>query len=518
MKLSEKSVILSNAKENFLINWQVLGLAGLLLFALTFCYAQVFMTLVRLWWSNDIYSYGFLIPLISLYLVWIQREKLREIEPAPDYLKGGLLFLSGLSMLAVGQASGIALLEELSLIVTLMGAVLLMWGERSLRYLWFPIAYLLFMVPLWGFITERLHLPFQLFSANMGTRFLQFVGIPAYRNGVYIELPNIVLEVANACSGVNYLIAVIAIGIPMANLFLNGWWRKTALIGFSVTIAAFSNVLRVALIGTLAYYGIGGDLHGPFHILQGLSVSMIGYGAIFAGVWFLSQPSSLAVLVDKAQNSESLRLRIKKQEPIYLVLSVSAILLLIGSYLHFYQRSSVPLKVALENFPVQVGEWTGRETPPDYSFHRNFGVDRELSRKYQTIFGESVRFYIGYYENQDHRKELTHYKMSELHRKAEKIKVSVDGNVIEVNRVVEENGNSKRVTLFWYHLYGRDIADWYEAKKEIMIHSLLKGRTHGAVMMVTADLSHQEDPEKSFARSEAFVAEIRPLLSQFLPQ
>ncbi|MFY9270050.1 MAG: archaeosortase/exosortase family protein, partial [Candidatus Manganitrophaceae bacterium] len=128
MKLSEKSVILSNAKETFLINWQVLGSAGLLLFALVFCYVQVFMTLVRLWWSNDIYSYGFLIPWISLYLVWVQREKLREIEPAPDYLKGGLLFLAGLSMLVVGHASSIALLEELSLIVTLMGAVLLMLG------------------------------------------------------------------------------------------------------------------------------------------------------------------------------------------------------------------------------------------------------------------------------------------------------------------------------------------------------------------------------------------------------
>ncbi len=519
MKLSEKSVILSNAKETFLINWQVLGSAGLLLFALVFCYVQVFMTLVRLWWSNDIYSYGFLIPWISLYLVWVQREKLREIEPAPDYLKGGLLFLAGLSMLVVGHASSIALLEELSLIVTLMGAVLLMLGGGSLRYLWFPIAYLLFMIPLWGFITERLHLPFQFFSANLGTRLLRFFGIPVYRNGVYIELPNITLEVADICSGVNYLIAVIAIGIPMAYLFLIGWWRRTLLLGFSVTIAAFSNVLRVALIGALSYYGIAGDLHGPFHVLQGLSVSLIGYGTIFAGVWILSKPAAPSALSAKAFNPKNRPgLVLKKTELPNIGLFLSAVLFLIGSYLHLYQQQPTPLKAPLKNFPIQLAEWFGKETSPDYLFYRTFGVDEELSRSYQTNTGDSLRLYVGYYASQDREKKLINYKVSGLHRNAEKIRISLDDNhLIEVNRVIED-GNPKKLTLFWYYLHGRDVADWYQAKKETMIGSLLQARTDGAIVMVTADFSHPEDLLKQSVQSQSFIKAIRPLLPEFLPQ
>ncbi len=517
MKLSEKSITLTPLKENSLIGKQALSLAGLLLFALVFCYAKVFMTLARLWWTNDVYSYGFLIPCISLYLIWIQREKLTEIAPAPEFLKGLLLLLAGLSMLVVGQASRTSLLEELSLIITLAGAVLLMLGRGLLYPLLFPIAYLIFMIPVWGAITDRLHLPFQLFSANLGVKLLHFIGIPAYRQGIYIELPNIILEVADVCSGVNYLIAVIAIGIPMAYLFLSGWWRRTLLLGFAVAVAAFSNAIRVALIGTLSYYGIGGDLHGPFHVLQGLSVSMIGYVALFGGVWVLSKPSAPA-LSDKAPNPEMPRPAVKKNELAYLGLTLSAILLLMGSYLHFYQRSSVPLKMTLEHFPMQIGEWAGRESPPDYSFYRNFGVDQELSRSYQTVTGESIRLYIGYYEFQDQGKKLINYKVSELHREAEKIKIEVNGhNAIEVNRVIEE-GDPKKMTLFWYNLYGRSVADWYQAKKEMTVESLLRGRTDGAVIMVTADFSHQEDLVERMAHSEAFIDAIRPLLPQFLPQ
>jgi hypothetical protein len=107
--------------------------------------------------------------------------------------------------------------------------------------------------------------------------------------------------------------------------------------------------------------------------------------------------------------------------------------------------------------------------------------------------------------------------MLELHRKAEKIKASVDGrNLIEVNRVVDEN--AKKVTFFWYHLYGSDVADWYQAKKEMTIQSLFRGRTHGAVVMVTAELSHPEDLEKASAHSASFIEVIRPLLPKFLPQ
>src|SRR5204863_254874 len=106
------------------------------------------------------------------------------------------------------------LLEELSIVVTMSGLTLLIFGRRIFRIVLFPLAYLLAMVPIWDAFTVRLHPIFQLYSARIGVYILQAMGIPVLREGVSIELPNVTLEVAQACSGINYLIAVLCVGYP----------------------------------------------------------------------------------------------------------------------------------------------------------------------------------------------------------------------------------------------------------------------------------------------------------------
>ena len=92
---------------------------------------------------------------------------------------------------------------------------------------------------------------------------------------------------ARACSGVNYLIAVLALGLPLAYLYLRSWWRRAVLIAAALLIAAAANSLRVAMIGALVYYDLGAPLHGPAHVLHGLFVSAIGHVALFVGLWLL---------------------------------------------------------------------------------------------------------------------------------------------------------------------------------------------------------------------------------------
>ncbi len=263
--------------------------ASVLAAAFALLYAPILAMLVRAWLDNGIYRHGFLVPFISGYLAWVKRDRLRALTPAPSFLAGAPLMILAAAMLLVGKfAAEIAILEELSLMPMITGLVLALLGWAHLKALALPIGYLFFMIPVLADGTDWVHWPFQLLAAHGGVWLLQSLGLAALVEGVYIVLPRITLEVAEACSGIRFMISVIAIGIPLAYLTQRTWPRRVALVAFGVLVGIFANSLRIAAIGVVAYYW-GVVLHGPFHIFQVMFVSWVGYGALFLGAWFLGR-------------------------------------------------------------------------------------------------------------------------------------------------------------------------------------------------------------------------------------
>jgi len=261
---------------------------GLLTAVLAYLYAPAFSALVYTWWARDEYSHGFLIIPISLYLIWLRREKLRHLPLQRSYLAGiSVIIIAGV-MLVLGDAASLATLQELSLPVMITGLVLFLFGRVHLKTVGLPIAYLLFMMPILDELVNPLYWPFQLLSAEMGTTFLLKLGFPALVEQQYIILPNITLEVARVCSGVRYLFSIIAIGIPLGYITLNHLWSRIALVLSAVIIGVIANWIRVAAIGIWAYYD-GNVLHGPFHVFQALFVAQLGFIALFVGAWLLSK-------------------------------------------------------------------------------------------------------------------------------------------------------------------------------------------------------------------------------------
>ena len=504
------------------IDRRALGMGLLIAFTFIFCYARALATLVGQWWSNDIYSYGFLIPGISGYFVWILRKKLFQFPLVPNYSLGLSILLLGLFVLLTGEVGGVVVLQWLSLIISLTGLVLLLMGTHFLRKLWFPIAYLLFMIPFWEIVTDRLHFPLQNLSAIIGAALLNLIDIPVYQNGVYIQLPNITLQVARVCSGVSYLLAVVAISLPTAIFFLEGWFRRILLISIAVGIAILSNGLRIALIGFLFYHGLsGGDTHGPFHVLQGLFVSAVGYAAIFLGLWILSNRSSASSnRPTKSRTTKFLSPRVPGSKGLlFPAVCVVILLMLAGSYIHFHTPSRTPLKMSLNLFPLQIGEWNGKEVPSFFTNYREVGVDEELSRIYETSSGDSVRIYVGYFEYQKQAKELISYKTTELHNHATKIKVGMNPRgYVEINKVIQKDGTINRLTLFWYNFNGRVVKDVYTAKFYTVWDAFTRGRTNGAVIILTTDFYEKDNVSAVFSKTEDFVGKIYQLLGNYLPK
>jgi exosortase D (VPLPA-CTERM-specific) len=490
---------------------------GLPIGAWLFCYGAILAALAERWWSDNRYSYGFLIPVISLYLVWDRRGRLRQLHPAPNYWWGGAVLGVGLLMFTVGGAGGVLLAQEMSLIVTIAGGTLMVLGTRVFRATTLPILYLLLMIPFWDVLVERLHFPFQVLSATLGVALLQLVGIPVHQDGVYIWLPNITLEVAKVCSGVNYLIAVLAIGIPLAAIFLRGWKRRVLLVGFALTVAALSNSLRVALIGILAYNGVSGVLHGPFHVLQGLFVSVIGYGAIFVGLWVLSGPTEARRPDDRSVSAE-----IGPGEPVTRArnagVALTVLLAMVGGYVHFARPTPIPLKADLAAFPSDIGPWKRIEAPNYDHVYDGLGVDRDMSRFYRADSGQIVQLYIGYFESQTQGKELISYKLNDLFDGARTIELGIGGGrELAVNERIVTVRDRERITRFWYIINGRAVANKYWVKWYTVWDRLIHRRTNGAVILVRAEVYGPDEQDVTLANSDEFIRAILPLVGQYVP-
>ena len=490
-----------------------------------FCYAKIFAALTETWWNNDVYTHGFLVPFVSIYFVWIGRTKLDHIKPSPSYFIGLPVLLGSLLMLLMGHAGGVLLIQEISIIVSIAGIILFLFGMRYLVALWFPVAYLFFMIPFLRFFPDNIYLPFQLFTAKMAVTLLHTMGISCLRNSTYIELPNIILEVVPACSGLNYLISIIATGIPLAYISLRSWSRRITLVVMGIAIAILSNGLRVALIGLLAYYNIGGDLHGPYHTLQAMFVAVFGYGALFIGAWALAErprSSSVTSLRDPA-------LSFRGQAPYFpqkldaircpLIFTI-IVLLSLGAYINFnfYQSLPVKLHADINLIPHEIGEWRGVDSATDYKTFRTLGVDHDLSRTYRTAAGKEVKLYIGYYESQGQGKELINYQSEWLHINADKMRIALSPDKeFEVNKMIQREGPLNKLTLFWYDLNGRIVTDKHEAKAYTTWDAITKRRSNGAIIIVSGDFSQTEDELAVLKNEEEFVKKLMPILHNYVP-
>jgi EpsI family protein len=463
--------------------------------------------LLRLWDTSPMYSYGYLVPAISLFLAYATRDRYlgRPVRPAP--VAGGLVFAAWAGLLLLGRVSGIILLEQIALVVAAAGIVLVVWGLARLRAVWFAVAYLLLMVPIWDVFTEPMHLRFQLFSAGIGLRVLDLLGIPAFREGTFISLPNLTLEVARACSGVNYLVAVLALALPLAHLYLRTTWKRVVLVLSGIVIAALSNGLRVALIGVLAYADIGAPLHGPGHVLHGLFVSGIGLAMLLVSLSILQETPAGPAGAPAAPLREA-----TPPARLHAALAALAFIVFTAAGLHASRPAPVPLRVALDGLPLQIGPWVA--VPFAEPAHPGWweNADAELRRRY-VDGGRAIDVFVVYFAAQEQEREAVGVRTDRLHRAAREVALSKAPGAALAN--VSTTDDAARPVVFWYEIDGRVEADAYAAKLQTMWRALTRRRTNAAAVFLRAAPGREPVPIEAMT---AFGAALHESLAVCLPR
>jgi exosortase len=220
------------------------GAAMLVLCALAVVFWRTVGDLVSDWSADANYSHGFLVVPAALWLVWEERQTLRQLPLAPSGT-GLAVVVTGILILLTGVVGADRFLTEAALPIVIAGSVLFLWGARHLRAVAFAVAFLYLMIPLPAVIFNQVAFPLQLLASRLGVDGLQLFGLPVFREGNVIVLPQMTLEVAEACSGIRSLVALAAFALLYGRISGGTGVRRAILSVAVVPLAIVVNALRV---------------------------------------------------------------------------------------------------------------------------------------------------------------------------------------------------------------------------------------------------------------------------------
>jgi exosortase len=243
-------------------------------------YHHVLAKLVHDWYVDENYSHGFLIIPIALYLVWERRKKLREAARAAT-LGGLIIVLGSMALLLAGILGSELFLTRISILGTIAGTVLFLYGWNHLKILLLPIAFLLLMIPIPAIIFNQITFPLQLLASRFGEMALLACQIPVLREGNVINLANTSLEVAEACSGIRSLISLLTLGIVYGYFTDSRIWVRIILALGTIPIAIAANGIRVAGTGIAAHYYGPEAAQGFFHSFSGWIIFVAAFIMMF---------------------------------------------------------------------------------------------------------------------------------------------------------------------------------------------------------------------------------------------
>jgi exosortase B len=266
------------------IVWPILLAAAVLI-----AYIPTIITLAQGPWQTEQEGHGPLIIVAALWLVWQSRTAVGAAALSPAPIAGWLLLFSGLALLIVSRNQDIWFLEVASEIPVIAGCVLIVAGWNVLRIVAFPIGFLIFSAPAPGWMVDAATVPLKVLISDLVTQVLYSAGYPIAQNGVVIMIGPYELLVQDACSGMNSIFALSAIGVFYVYAFR--WQAKIRgliLISLIIPITITANLLRVLALVLIAYYGGVDKIEGPLHDLTGIALFIVAVILMFLCDGFLT--------------------------------------------------------------------------------------------------------------------------------------------------------------------------------------------------------------------------------------
>ena len=258
------------------IPWgRVIAVAGMVVLL----YWTIVGDLLGDWWTIPAYSHGIVVLPLSIWLVFQTRQSILSIAPRPDS-RGLAITAFACLMYVTGQLGAELFLQRISLPVLLVGLLVTFWGAQRAARLSLPLLLFTTSIPIPAIVYNRAAADLQLLASSIATSVAHAFGVSAYRDGNIISLANITLGVAEACSGLNSLSALMVSSVLVGFLQFERAWPRWVLFLLSAPLAVLVNVVRVAGTAILADRNPAFAL-GLIHLFSGWLVFSAGLALLY---------------------------------------------------------------------------------------------------------------------------------------------------------------------------------------------------------------------------------------------
>ncbi len=457
-------------------------------------------SMIAVWIGATTYHHCFLVLPISLFLIWQRRSNLARLTPCHEPL--ALISLLAFALLwLVGRAGQIQFFEHMALVGMAISITLALLGLTIGRVIAFPLLFLGFMVPFGDVLVPTL----QHFTADFAVLLLRLTGMPVFHNGIMIETPSGLFEVAEACAGIRFLIANVMVATLFAHLAMGRVWKWSAFLALSIVVPIIANGLRATGIILIAYWTDNEYAAGVDHLVYGwgfFAAVMLTFLAI--GSWMADWPDgpqhanvgSIDVDVSPWQPAFALPLAaLIAAPPLYAMTVIDRV----PQSITIDAKTALSPKLAQSLAPVcktasaGSGDWRPYFKKADFS--RGLQLD---------CGGRPVDLFVAYYAHERDGAELIHHAnrlaggKDWTRRSASRYAPKIEGLPATLRRE-ELVGRSAgdRVVLAWYWVDGRLMTHDWQVKAYQLYQNLL-GRNEPAAL-VALSAPYGDDPDDALS-------------------
>jgi len=488
--------------------WPVAGaVVALAVAAVIAVFHATAWSIVTIWNNSETFGHGFLIVPIVAGLIGYRRRVLARLQPRP--WPWGLLgiVVAGMAWV-VGDAGDISTIRHFAFAAMFPCIVLAVLGPGVARALVFPLAYLFFAVPFGAFLIQ----PLMILTADMTVGLVRASGVPVYREALQFSLPTGNWSVIEACSGISYLIASLALGVLYAHIMYRSIWRRLLFVAASIVVPIAANGLRaymIVMIGHLSgmEYAVGVD-----HLLYG----WVFFGIVIFLLFWIGSWWSEGRRLDGGIEARAAGWTPGAAPTALALASIAMVAVALAGVWPVYGAQvirggagSAPELAA----PVPGGEWRALASPMD-AWRPNYGSPAAELEQYYARAGdvdEPVGLFVGYYQNQLETTEMLAWghnlapSSGSGWRRLGLREQAVDGlAAVKPAEAVLGRDRERRLAWRWYWVDGR----WTDSERVTLARLFNRGDA-SAVVVVHAPFDHAPSEVRE---------RLRDLSERILPQ